>query len=373
MKSLYALLIQTQEEYLWMWYSDRMRHDFENKISSYSEAITDSFGNLTSSEGKQAAAAVKKELTQSFAQKTYTNPEAEVAIFDMQKKKLERLKKFKKFLSKTRNGEGGFSHPEIQPGLPVVFRDDDGRYLVRENDVVRQVTRGELMTDYEWGIEYAFDRSVGIHDIREYYLEQLKADLREKLDQQIITSETNFTRGDSFKQNAYREIGKRIETGSEQQGIIAEKMVKNFLKKLAIDHDADFEIVEANAFQDVEQKVDFIIHRKSADRIRGAKIGESKDSADVGIQFTINASKVDYKEKQIQHTKRHTKEFQDIVLVTLPAHKASDLYKQWSSRKTAGGPDKLWSPQTKQAIFRGVMEKVLAPQEIDDLCNKYFS
>ena len=67
-----------------------------------------------------------------------------------------------------------------------------------------------------------------------------------------------------------------MEFGSEQQGIIAEKMVKNFLKKLSMDTDADFEIIDADVYQDVEQKVDFIIHRKNKDKNKGAKVQESE-------------------------------------------------------------------------------------------------
>lgn len=347
-----------------------MRHSFEKKINKYNEAIKDSLKDI-SKEGRAKSAEVKQELTAQYAEKTYTDKDSEVLIFDIQKQKLERLKKFKKFLSKTRSPEGGFVHPEIEPGLPIISEDGEGNYIVKSTEGYQRITPGELVTDHEWGVEYTFDKSVDIHAIRGYYLEQLKSQLRENLDKQIIVSESNFTHSDTYKQNAYKEIGKRIEQGSEQQGIIAEKMVKNFLKKLSIDTNADFEIIDANAFQDVEQKVDFIVHRKSVDRARGAQVVESEHANDIGIQFTTNTSKTEYKEKQIERSKRRS-DFQDIVLVTLPPHNASLLHKKWSHHKKSGGPEKMWTKETQEKIFRGVMSKVLTQKEIDQFCEVNF-
>lgn len=349
-----------------------MRMNFEKNLKGYSEHITKAHKDL-SPEGRTLAEQEKAQLVEQAAQSSFTDIDAELEIYKIQKQKQERLKKFKKFLEKTRGDNGSFVRPEVKKGVPVVSKTEQGYYVIMPDGKKSSITLGDMMTDHEWDVEYAFDPSVDVHTIRGYYLEQLKSDLREKLDQQIITAETHFTRGDSFKQSAYQEIGKRMEQGSEQQGIIAEKMVKNFLKKLAIDFGTDFEIVEANAFQDVEQKVDFIIHRKSHDRARGAQVMESGELADIGIQFTINDTKTDVKEKQIKKSKSRAKNFQDIVLVTLPAHDASMLYKKWSHQKTPGGPEKLWESSTKEAIFRGVMNKVLTVEEIDSFCEKHFN
>lgn len=349
-----------------------MRFSFEKKINNYNEALKESLKDF-SKEGRQKYAEKKLEITGEAARATRTNQEAELAIFDIQKQKLERIKKFKKFLNKTRNGEGGFVHPEIEPGLPVISKDSEGNLVVSRKEGRQKITLGELITDPEWGIDYTFDSSVDIHTIRGYYLENLKGELRTKLDQQIVASESTYLMNDTYKQDAYKEIGKRLEHGSEQQGIIAEKMVKNFLKKLSIDANADFEIIDANAFQDVEQKVDFIIHRKNTDRARGAAINESDQSGDIGIQFTTNEPKAEHKQGQIDRVKRRANNFQDIVLVTLPPHDASMLYKKWAQHKESGGPEKMWTNATRETIFRGVMNKVLTAEEIDAFCEKNFT
>jgi len=352
-----------------------MRPNFEKNLNKYNEAIKDSFKDL-SKEGKVVSGQKKDEITESLAFESHTNKDAEMKIFAIQKQKLEKLNKFKKFLEKTRSSDGGFEH--VNSNLEIEYFGEvyqkDGEFFVARKDGSRQsVELSEIMTDSEWGIEYAFDTSVNIHDVRAYYLQSLKSDLREKLDTQIVISEKNNSRVDTLKQNAYGEIEKRLGQENTQEGIVAEKMVKNFLKKLSIDTDVDFEIVDADVYQDVEQKIDFVIHRKSAQKNRGAKIRESEHAADIGIQFTTALGKVEQKERQIEKSKRNLdKNIDDIVLVTLPSYQASRLYKDWLKDKKPGGPDKQWSTEIKETLFRGIMDKVLSQEEITAFCQENF-
>jgi hypothetical protein len=356
-----------------------MRFNFEKNIKKYGELIKKASLDLTK-EGRTVSDEQKKQITEQVAKDSFTHSEAEIEIFKVQKQKIDRLGKFKKLLEKTRGENGSFVHPEIKQGLPMVLKTDAGYEVVSINKTRTSVTLGEVMTDHEWDIEYTFDASVDIHTIRNYYLEQLKSDLREKLDDQIITSETNFTRGDTAKQKAYQEIKKRMEQGSEQQGVIAEKMVKNFLKKIAIDAGSDFEILDADAFQDVESKADFIIRRKSLDKTKGAKVVESESInhptfENIGVQFTINNNqeKQQQKERQIEKSKRKLDNMEDLVLVTLPANDAGKLYHSWLKDKTPGGPEKAWKTETAESIFRGVLSKVLTQEEINRFCEKHFT
>lgn len=355
-----------------------MKMSFENSLKKYTENIKE-FGRDMTKEGRLKAEEEQQKITASTAETEHTNIEAESEIYKIQKSKLEKLNKFKKWLEKTRDvSSGNFVHPEMKKNLPIVSVNTEGVFLMKTVDgKKKQITIGEIMTDHEWNIDYTFDRSVNIHDIRTYYLNQLKDDLREKLDKQIIISEKNFTQGDSFKQQAYIAIEKRLESGNEQQGIIAEKMVKNFLKKLSIDTNADFEVIDADVYQDVEQKIDFIIHHKNKEKNKGAKIEESDQLTvptfeDIGIQFTINTNATDHKNKQINNSKRKLQGIDDIVLVTLPAHQASKLYTDWKKDPQSGGPEKNWSKETQEAVFRGVMSKIMNQQEIDEFCNAYF-
>jgi hypothetical protein len=347
-----------------------MKESFGEHLRRYTETIAETNKDF-SKEGKAAAEQARAAAVEETATQSHTTPEAEIEIYKIQKAKLDKLSRFKKFLEKTRSGQG-FIHPEMQQNMPVVSSDKEGNFILKDmSGKTQAITIGEILTDYEWGAQYAFDSSVNIHDIREYQLEKLKAELREKLDTQIIISETANTRGDTFKQNAYREIEKRMEGNLEQQGVIAEKMVKNFLKKLAIDTNADFEIIDADVYQDVEQKVDFIIHRTHVGRTRGAQVSESDSAEDIGIQFTTALGKQDQKEQQIAKSRKHLQGIDDLVLVTLPAHDASRLYTLWKKDKASGGPEKLWSSDIQETIFRGVMKNILTEEEIDAFCEAH--
>lgn len=353
-----------------------MKFHFEKNLKKYTETYKESLKDF-SREGKELAAVKRAEVIEDVASRAHTTPEAEAEIYDIQKKKLEKLNKFKKFLEKTRDGAGGFKHGTMERGdiktIGTVSHVDGVFQMTDTTGKRAKVTLGEIMTDSEWDNHYTFDDSVNIHDIRQYYLGQLKSELRDQLDRQIIISETSNTRGDTFKQNAYRAIGERLENGSEQGGVIAEKMVKNFLKKLSIDTDADFEIVDADAHQDVDQKIDFIIHRKAGEKNRGARVEQSDTARDIGIQFTINTNKTSHKEHQIQNAKKHLgNDIDDIVLVTLPIEQVNHLYKKWSDHKTPGGPEKSWSTDVQETIFRGVMQNVLSQDEIDEFCERSF-
>lgn len=353
-------------------YTIPMRHNFEKNLKTYNEAVKESCRDL-SKEGKEKSGAVKESLTSATAQESHTDKEAEIEIYTIQKQKLERLNKFKKFLEKTRTKDGGFEHAVMnkEGNIAGTVTQKDGEFFVVSKDGTKQpITISEIMTDGEWGVEYTFDDSVNIHDIRSYYLEALKSDLREKLDAQIIISEINNSWVDTRKKDAYQKIEERLGKENHQEGVVAEKMVKNFLKKLSIDTDADFEIVDADVYQDVEQKIDFIIRRKAVERNRGVGVEESKD---VGIQFTTALGKSEHKERQIEKSKRNLEEdIDDIVLVSLPAYQASALYRVWSQNKKPGGPEKMWGSDVQETLFRGVMDKVLSPEEIDEFCQNNF-
>lgn len=359
-----------------------MRTGFEDNLRKYGQALKDSFKNL-SGEGKKAAEETKQQLTSEAAQQFRTDIESEGAIYKIQKQKQERMNKFKRLLEKTRAADGSFVHPEIKKDLPVVIQLEDGSFVVdRPGAGQAKVTLGDIMTDHEWGIEYTFDHSVNIHTVRNYYLEQLKSDLGQDLDEQIIISETKSSQVLASKKEAYESIQKRLDTDDlEQRGVIAEKMVKNFLRKMTIDGHADFEIIDADVYQDVENKADFIIRRKNLDRTKGAKVIETEDEEvmlpifeDVGIQFTINTDteKQEIKERQVARSKMHLENMQDLVLVTMPSYNAGKVYRRWNKTKTPGGPEKRWSNETKEAIFRGVLSKVLTSEEIDEFCKENF-
>lgn len=224
------------------------------------------------------------------------------------------------------------------------------------------VSLGSIMTDGTWDIDYAFDPGSVPKAVRKKYLvEQARRELQGLLDRQIILDEMD--RGYNYP--TYEAIKENAEKGAEKPGLIAEKMVENFLKKLTYDFDVDFEVETADVYQDVEQKLDFIIRRKS--RRRGVEV-----VAGQGVQFTIDPTpdKHRSKQKQIDRAKRNFGRVgdypvDDIVLVSVPMDDVKKVFDTWKRTQASGGPDELWESRTKERIFKGVMEGVLTQEEID--------
>jgi hypothetical protein len=82
--------------------------------------------------------------------------------------------------------------------------------------------------------------------------------LTENLNKDLATVLAEKTkREDMFKSKAYEAIAKREGNNSEQLGVIAEKMMQGIAEMISLDRpDLHLEIRPANAFQDVEEKID---------------------------------------------------------------------------------------------------------------------
>jgi len=148
---------------------------------------------------------------------------------------------------------------------------------------------------------------------------------------------------------------------------IAERMVKCFLKKLSYDYDLDFNVIEADVDLDIRQKIDFIIRRRKNEK--GVRV-EENDSMRTGVQFTTNLAPevLEHKAHQVERANEYLKEgdaVSNIVLVSISSRSVREIYNKWNSNRTAGGPDKLWDISTKEEIFRGVMQGILSPDEIE--------
>lgn len=297
--------------------------------------------------------------------------EAQREIFDIQKKKQKIMAELKADI-KALDGEQSAEIQEAAPDSYLVKQIDGGFVRVEKGGQENEITKGEILTDGEWGIEYHFDETVSRNLHKRYLIEKAKRKLQNHLDEQIIKDELSNKFTDKYKRKTYERILNGRETGEYETfpGLVAERLVKNLFKKLCYDFDLPVKIVEADIFQDVEQKVDFIMHRLF--HYRGVGVEDVK-KGDVGVQFTINESDRSLKTKERQITRAkdqisHSKEkyVEDIILVSIPIKEAADMYDVWVKQgKLSGGPDKLWNLGFKEIIFRGVLEGVMSEEELE--------
>jgi hypothetical protein len=295
--------------------------------------------------------------------------DAEMDVYKLQKEKQTLMEKFFK---RTRGLEQGKT-VENQ-GAPVVSFNQETRKLEYENEKGERIsfTKEELYTDAEWGMHYTLDASVPYVIQKEYLVYELKRMVAEKLDAQIIRRETFSDRIDTLKMRAYEALAGRKENTLEQSGVIAEKMVKNLLKKISLVPGVEFSIYDADVYQDVEQKVDFIIKRTS--HTRGARV---KEDNTIGVQFTIAEGKLDKKEKQIAKAKEKISKnndnglmLDDLVVVHMPMNYAKKVYMEWKHNPRPGGPEKTLPVDIQETIITGVLQGLFREEEIKEIVAK---
>ncbi|MBI5152966.1 MAG: hypothetical protein HZA36_00670 [Parcubacteria group bacterium] len=232
----------------------------------------------------------------------------------------------------------------------------------------RTASFGDVLTDLEWGIFYQFDANVPRGLQRRYLLEKTKYRLQCLLDNQIIENE-GVREGLKTAYAGLKASHENIEkVGS---GFISERIVKNIFKKLQWDNAAPYSISDADAYQDVEQKIDFILTRKEKRRRVGVETGGVLKN--IGIQFTTNVHRVERKKQQVSFSKEQlVKEdkIDDIVLVIFPIRISKILYEKWKQRgRPSGGPNQFIDRPLAEELFKSITKDVLSQEEIDSLWN----
>jgi len=302
-----------------------------------------------------------------------SNELAQADILSIQMKKQQVMRELKENIMALNEGKET-ENKEAAPDSYKITQKDGIFVRVEEDGKEHRITKGEILVDGVWGLKYNLDPETMPRNLQKRYLiEEAKRKLQDYLDEQIVIDEISNKDTDPRRKDAYAGMLKDKRTGRCEmaRGFVAERLVKSFFKKLCYDIGLSVKIIEADAFQDVEQKVDFIMHKLL--HYRGVGVEEAKEG-DVGVQFTVNDTKENLriKRRQVQKAKekiKHGEEqyVQDIMLVTIPMEEASDTYKEWISQgRMSGGPDKAWNWEFKKQIFEGVLKGVLSPDEITD-------
>jgi len=343
-----------------------MRESFENRLGQFNELTKNELEDLPKEE-KVAQDSELQELLEKFAKEDHREIDTQAEIFDLQKEKQKIMQSLKEWKQEQKEDQ-------------VEINYEDGRFFDAKRN---EITKGELLTDGDWGVKYYLDPdSVPKSVIKKYLVEDAKRKLRDLLDRQIAIQEIEVAK-DFRKQETYKKVKGKIERGGEikEMGLAAELMVKNFLKKLALDYDVAFDVLEVDVYQDVEQKLDFIIARRPYFRrveVDPLKDDEHGEISSLGIQFTINSNKevLDKKRRQIEKSKAKKTGgdiYEDIVLVHIDMKNIGQLFEKWSETKASGGPDKLLSQEVKKAIFFETLKDIVPKEELNEEWEKVFA
>lgn len=350
-----------------------MRSNFEKDLSGFSTLAKEERKEFNMPEDVERFQRVLDRRLGQAAQLQGTSVENQRKIYEVQKEK-------QKIMTRLKNSLACLDDPECQfekeEGVRMASYDRTKRTFVYkpENGQRQEATFGEIVTDLDWDVRYHLDKNtVPRNLLKEYLIERAKSSLNKLLDSQIIESEIYGNTAVPGRKKAYQAYKEDVESGvqSERSGFIAEKVVKNMLRKMVYDGGADFKVIEADVFQDVEQKIDFII--RLVDKKRGVKVTADETRKDVGIQFTLNYQARRHKEAQIKKSKQNMSaakgSIDDIVLVAFPSNFARAIVEEWKkSGCPAGGPDKFLYRRTAGKLFRSLMKNLLP----DDQINQYW-
>ena len=347
-----------------------MRPRFEKDLRGYSDVAKEEaeFTAEAPEELDRLSVVLDWHLEKS-AERQNTNADVQREIYDLQKKKQEVMSHLKVQLECLDNPECQLEKGEGERSAEFDAEQNGFKYL-DDNGKEQVATLGDLITDMDWGVYYNLDADAPRSMAKKYLVERAKQELRELLDLQIIKSESGSSSVHEFKRETYKIIEDERASGVVERrvGFISEAIVKDFLKKLSIDNkDLPFEIHEADVFQDVEQKIDFIIHLKEGSR--GVGVEESADAKDVGVQFSIapefRAKKQEQVNRSIERLRANREHIRDIALVIFPLAIAEVFKGRWIRHgRPAGGPEKFLYKDMAEKLFTELLKDIVAKEEI---------
>lgn len=299
-----------------------------------------------------------------YADAQETPRETQVQIYRIQKEKQRVMRGLKDAIRKLDNPEKRENQQEGEKFVEFI----DGKYQVKIDGEDLELSVGDIMTDGEWGLKYYLDPDSVPRNIRkEYLIEKAKRKVQEMLDEQIFQNETTRSSVNERLITAYHGASGRLEA-ERIHGFIAEKLVKNYLKKLMFDFKVNYQIKHADIHQDVIEKIDFIIRKRNRDRGIDVEPYIPQDK-DVGIQFTLKSgSNLRNKKRSLErHLREEVNEsgVEDIVLVSVPIDFAKGYFKVWEQVQEPGGPERLIPLELKEQLFRGALEGLLTEKQIE--------
>ncbi len=230
-----------------------------------------------------------------------------------------------------------------------------------------------------WGKDFSFEENGDLpFDYKQmkkmYQSAWIKEEVSKKLSPVIASIEANRNRKDNAAiAHAYSAIEERFgQESSEQIGSKAEQVVRSFLTRIAAEiQDLRIEIYPANPYQDVRQKIDFIIEVTS--KKRGVGVVEDENiSHTLGIQFTVNDSKIEHKKEQIEKAKNKITDIDDVILVAVNQSIMSSALEKWQkSGDSFREPAEFLTYDTRTLLLRELFTNLLSTEDVEKIVKKY--
>jgi hypothetical protein len=353
-----------------------MREGFEDALTNYNTVIRDLHEQGATVDRDTLFDTDIRELLDEADQRFHTTVGTQETILQIQEEKVRIMEALKEVLTSIDAG-AGVAGPDPD-AIPVTYDPDTGALWAGEH----HLSEGVLYTDGRWGMSYEIPGTAPRLIRKRYAVSVAKDGLRELLNRQILHNELGTRRPSRFNSGQQVTPGKNSVFARALEGTlpmeignVAEKMVRTYLEKIAIDLDLDFRVVEADVHQDMVEKIDFVIHRTVHNR---GVVVETSDHTDIGIQFTISQSEERLQEKsqQVAESRRRINRgspVDDIVLVSVPVRNVAQVYDAWRADPKPGGPEAAWSSDVQAFVVRGVLQGIIPEDEIESIVARIYA
>jgi len=236
----------------------------------------------------------------------------------------------------------------------------------------QKVSIGTVIASRHAGLDIVLpkelDQSGEGKKLRRQYVERLSNDyLWDELNYELATHLAKTERReDTYKSEAYKEIAKNKMREKTPLGLLAEKVTIGFAETIAIDRqDFGLSVIPGNAFQDVENKIDFIletVHKKRGVGIEHETVDEEHKA--IGIQFTINTSKEEFKKEQIAKAKERGVFVNDILYVAIEEGVLAKALHDWeNARRPITGPWNFLPKEVQRKLASELFDSVLTEEQ----------
>ena len=259
---------------------------------------------------------------------------------------------------------------EINSGKEVAYNNRLNKFTIDSTET----SIGELVASRHFGAKIKLptenDKESGaLKQLRKKYSTFYRRDsFTSKLNSELAKKLSESESRSDAKREAYDAIHKREVGGSEQEGIVAEKMMMGALEMISIDRpDLRLEIRPSNAFQDVEEKIDFIITTKKKRKNIGIeeKNENEFDEKSFGIQFTTNSSKEEHKKRQIEKAKEMDLDVDDILYIAIDRQVVHTALVDWEKKgKPITGPWGQLNKVIKTKALENIFKDILTEEQI---------
>lgn len=349
-----------------------MDNQFLRKIKAYGD-ISRQMEELENEETEEAVNQIAKlqnrldiEIELQVARRKSDRTSQEQIIF-MQKTKNKVMDELKNDLSCLDNPECDFEKQGDK--IEILNDNENGFYYIDSSGKSHPLTLGEILTDNSWNIEYVAKKGTVPRSVhKQIMLERAKSRLKTLFDLQISKDKMSSKYIPARRKYSYQHYALQLLKGpvrsniGEEFGLISERMVFNFLRKISIDCGIDFKIEETDIYEDISHKTDFIISRKINGRTQEDK-----------IQLTTmrRSEDLEKKERDLQELRtKHPMKF-NVRLVQFNGRNFNESYKAWiDTGARPGGPDKLLEDEVKTDILYKSLASLYSREEIASIVAK---